>query len=264
MLSPTGRAPTAFHERSRWGRRDPYSVKEQPLDRDHDRDPSDWRNRCSPASCWRRARRSRRVQTPKRAESTHVAQAHGSAYVEHVRSGRPDPAERRRRTQGLANAFGRRASGEKHVAHEERVDTCLLIRRWGCQVPPWGKSSGGGPWACWIRRCARAPGLTSVRDPRVGSGAGDEMFDGVIPLGEALRPLDLSRPSTRVACRQQVFGSWPRRIGVSEGLTRAKGWRFVFGSSGLAGTGCHTARPKPGSSGQGIRTLVGSRRLGRR
>jgi hypothetical protein len=23
------------------------------------------------------------------------------------------------------------------------------------------------------------------------------MFDGVIPLGEALRPLDLSRPSTR-------------------------------------------------------------------
>jgi hypothetical protein len=103
MLSPTGRAPTAFHERSRWGRRDPYSVKEQPLDRDHDRDPSDWRNRCSPASCWRRARRSRRVQTPKRAESTHVAQAHGSAYVEHVRSGRPDPAERRRRTQGSAN-----------------------------------------------------------------------------------------------------------------------------------------------------------------
>ena len=151
------------------------------------------------------------------------------------------------------------------AAFSRRIgETCLLIRRWGCQVPPWGKSSGGGPWACWIRRCARAPGLTSVRDPRVGSGAGDEMFDGVIPLGEALRPLDLSRPSTRVACRQQVFGSWPRRIGVSEGLTRAKGWRFVFGSSGLAGTGCHTARPKPGSSGQGIRTLVGSRRLGRR
>jgi len=36
--------------------------------------------------------------------------------------------------------------------------------------------------------CARAPSLTSVRDPRVGSGAGDMMFDGVIPLGEALRP----------------------------------------------------------------------------
>jgi hypothetical protein len=32
--------------------------------------------------------------------------------------------------------------------------------------------------------------------------AGDKMFDGVIPLGEALRPLNLSRPSTRT-CRQQ-------------------------------------------------------------
>ena len=31
--------------------------------------------------------------------------------------------------------------------------------------------------------CARAPSLTSVRDPRVGSGAGDMMFDRVIPLG---------------------------------------------------------------------------------
>jgi hypothetical protein len=36
----------------------------------------------------------------------------------------------------------------------------------------------------------------------VGSRAGDKMFDGVIPLGEALRPLNLSRPCTR-ACRQQ-------------------------------------------------------------
>ena len=124
-------------------------------------------------------------------------------------------------------------------------------------------NSAGGPWACWIRRCARAPGLTSVHDPRVGSGAGDEMFDGVIPLGEALRPLDLSRPSTRVACRQRVFGSWPRRIGVSEGLTRAKGLKLVFGSSGLAGTGCRIARPKPGSSGQGIGALAGCRGLGR-
>jgi hypothetical protein len=121
----------------------------------------------------------------------------------------------------------------------------------------------GGAWACWIRCCARAPGLTSVHDPRVGSGAGDEMFDGVIPLGEALRPLDLSRPSTRVACRQRVFGSWPRRIGVSEGLTRAKGLKLVFGSSGLAGTGCRIARPKPGSSGQGIGALAGCRGLGR-
>jgi hypothetical protein len=30
----------------------------------------------------------------------------------------------------------------------------------------------------------------------VGSRVGDKMFDGVIPLGEALRPLDLSRPCT--------------------------------------------------------------------
>ena len=96
---------------------------------------------------------------------------------------------------------------------------------------------GGGPWAFWIRRrCARAPRLTSVLDPRVGSGAGDEMFDGVIPRGEALRPLDLSRRYTRVACRQQSFGSRPRRIGVSEGLARAKVWQLV-GGSGPAGTG---------------------------
>ena len=124
-------------------------------------------------------------------------------------------------------------------------------------------NSAGRPWACWMWRCARAPGLTLVHDPRVGSGAGDEMFDGVIPLGEALRPLDLSRPSTRVACRQQSFGSQPRRIGVSEGLTRAEGCKFVFGSSGLAGTGCRIAQPKPGSSGQRIRPPAGCRGLGR-
>ncbi len=62
--------------------------------------------------------------------------------------------------------------------------------------------------------CARAPSLTSAHDPRVGSGAGDKMLDGVIPLGEALRPLDLSRPFTR-ACRQEMYGSRPRRIGVN-------------------------------------------------
>ena len=43
----------------------------------------------------------------------------------------------------------------------------------------------GGACARLVGRvvCARAPSLTSVRDPRVGSGAGDMMFDGVIPLG---------------------------------------------------------------------------------
>jgi hypothetical protein len=94
---------------------------------------------------------------------------------------------------------------------------CQVSSRKG--VDGGGKGSFGGAlarWRGWL--CARAPGLTSVRDPgwlRVG----DMMFDGVIPLGEALRPLDLSRPST-VRWRQQGFGSRPRRICVSEGLTR--------------------------------------------
>jgi hypothetical protein len=44
--------------------------------------------------------------------------------------------------------------------------------------------------------CARAPSLTSVHDPRVGSGAGDVMFDGVIPLGKR--------------CGRSVFQGRPR------------------------------------------------------
>jgi hypothetical protein len=141
-----------------------------------------------------------------------------------------------------------------------RVVKASMVRR----VVKASHGSTGGPWACWLRQlCARAPGLTSVRGPGFW-WAGDEMFDGVIPLGEALRPLDLSRRSTRVACRQQDFGSWPRRIGVSEGLARAKGWKFMsLVSAGLlAGTRCHTAQPKPGSSGQRTRTLGGRRGLG--
>src|ERR687895_387718 len=46
--------------------------------------------------------------------------------------------------------------------------------------------------------CARAPSLISVHGPG-GPGAGDMMVDGVVPLGEALRPLGLSGPSTRAA-----------------------------------------------------------------
>jgi hypothetical protein len=38
--------------------------------------------------------------------------------------------------------------------------------------------------------CARAPSLISVRDPEL-LRIGDMMVDGVIPLGEALRPLCL-------------------------------------------------------------------------
>ena len=60
----------------------------------------------------------------------------------------------------------------------------------------------GGAWARSTRSvCARAPSLTLVHDPAVRR-AGDKMFDGVIPLVQALRPLNLSRPSTRT-CRQQ-------------------------------------------------------------
>ncbi len=82
-----------------------------------------------------------------------------------------------------------------------------------CCVP--GMRGRGRRWG-W---CARARSLTLVRDPRVGSGVGDMMCDGVIPLGEALRPLSLSRPTTRT-WRQGGAGSRPRGIGVSEGCAR--------------------------------------------
>lgn len=50
----------------------------------------------------------------------------------------------------------------------------------------------GGLWAWWMGRlvCARAPSLILVRGPEV-LRVGDVMVDGVIPLGEALRPLCL-------------------------------------------------------------------------
>ncbi len=49
--------------------------------------------------------------------------------------------------------------------------------------------------------------------PGVGYPAGDMMVDGVLfPLGEALRPLSLWRPSTRT-WRQRNAGSRPRCIG---------------------------------------------------
>jgi hypothetical protein len=49
------------------------------------------------------------------------------------------------------------------------------------------------------------------RDPRLGSGVGDMLFDGVIPLGEALRALGLSGPSITL-WRQEIGVSRPRRI----------------------------------------------------
>jgi hypothetical protein len=62
--------------------------------------------------------------------------------------------------------------------------------------------------------------LISVHDPG-WLRAGEMVVDGVIALGEAVRRLGLWRPSTR-AWRQGLVGSWPRRIGVTEGLARAR------------------------------------------
>src|SRR3954452_9146856 len=64
----------------------------------------------------------------------------------------------------------------------------------------------------WYGSCARGrPALSRSAVPLCGR-AGDMMVDGVIPLGEALRPLGLSGPST-LAWRQERAGSRPRRIG---------------------------------------------------
>ena len=78
----------------------------------------------------------------------------------------------------------------------------------------------GGACAGLVVRvvCARAPSLTSVHDPGWFRG-GDMMFDGVIPLGEALRPLCLSGPSTGW-WRREHAGSRPRRICVMKGFAR--------------------------------------------
>jgi len=102
-----------------------------------------------------------------------------------------------------------------------------------CQVPPGVTAASTGISARFVLDvgwCARTPGLTSVRDPDLW-WADDRMFDGVIPLGEALRPLNLFRPSTRVACPQRKFGSRPRRISVSEDLPRTRWSKLVFSSS---------------------------------
>src|SRR4051812_40823040 len=79
----------------------------------------------------------------------------------------------------------------------------------------------GGAWARWRGgvRCARAPGLISVRGLAVRR-AGDVMVDGVFPR-DAVRPLGLWRPSTRW-WRQRYAGSWPRCIGVTEGRARTE------------------------------------------
>jgi hypothetical protein len=98
-----------------------------------------------------------------------------------------------------------------HVKAKSRVDMVELL------------PCGGGPCARLAGQrivCARAPSLTSVHDPRVGCGVGDMMCDGVIPLGEALRPLGLSGPATHWwwqagACREPAAA-----IGVMRGVAR--------------------------------------------
>ncbi len=56
----------------------------------------------------------------------------------------------------------------------------------------WDCIAFGGAWGRLAVRvvCARAPSRISVHDPG-GVRVGDMMVDGVIPLGEALRPLGL-------------------------------------------------------------------------
>src|SRR5687768_2177559 len=91
--------------------------------------------------------------------------------------------------------------------------------RWCCS---WSTSRGlGGAWARWRGgvRCARAPGLISVRGLALWR-AGDVMGDGVFPR-DAVRPLGLWRPSTRW-WRQRHAGSRPRCIGVTEGRARTQ------------------------------------------
>jgi len=65
------------------------------------------------------------------------------------------------------------------------------VKRWGWSEV-WDCLGVGGACAWLVVRvvCARAPSLISVHDPGL-LRVGDMMVDGVIPLGEALRPLGL-------------------------------------------------------------------------
>ena len=75
--------------------------------------------------------------------------------------------------------------------------------------------AGGGVWALGRADRLRA-GAHAYFGPRPSGwlrGRRQDVDGVLFPLGEALRPLNLSRPSTRT-CRQRQFGSWPRRISV--------------------------------------------------
>ena len=86
---------------------------------------------------------------------------------------------------------------------------------------------------------ARTPSLISVRDPgwlRVG----DMMGDGLIRSVDAVRPLGLCRPSIR-GWRQELAGSRPRCIGVSEGSARRPKVMRVPAPPRRAHAGCGSA-----------------------
>jgi hypothetical protein len=144
----------------------------------------------------------------------------------------------------LAGRPTRMARGESGV-NEGRETTRDLAAPYLCRARASSAGSGltghertGGACARLVVRvvCARAPSLTSVHDP-VWLRAGDMMVDGVIPLGQALRPLGLSGPSTR-AWRQERAGSRPRRIGVSEGCARMTDFTRVAAPPRRARAGC--------------------------
>jgi hypothetical protein len=101
------------------------------------------------------------------------------------------------------------ATGEKGGARDAWAETRLLIRRWvvKCLLGRGGRWGEGG---CGVAR--GRPGLLWSAAPRSGCvWAGDEMFDGVIPLGEG-------------GCGRSIFLGGPR------------GWRVGSESSG-AGRG---------------------------
>src|SRR5437763_10349168 len=86
---------------------------------------------------------------------------------------------------------------------------CLTARNGGAGGGAWARSAG--------LVCARALSLISVHDPGL-PGVGDMMVDGVIPLGEALRPARSIRGPSPRTWRQERARSRPRRHLVDGGL----------------------------------------------
>jgi hypothetical protein len=91
----------------------------------------------------------------------------------------------RRASVVLGGSVGRPAT-RGNRAPRERLLTCPIVLLSSLEA------------VSIVERWDVRAGARAYFGPRrgVGSRVGDVMFDGVIPLGEALRPLDLSRPST--------------------------------------------------------------------